>query len=775
MDYLNNYKKQILLLLFIPLLFLFRMVFFGEIVTTNDELERHPINEWRDTYLAKNKDIPQWYPNLFSGMPSYGGYIYNNGDPLKEFRNKILFNPGLMIWFYLVIFGLGMFILLRYFEISRYSAAFGALMSSLTPYTFGLIGAGHLNKIFAMSYIPWVFLASVLLINKISLKRILMLSLATALQLWMNHPQVVYYTWMVVGFYYVWKTSLEVIDNKHSIKKSSLTLFSIIFSVVISLAIVSDPYSDIYQFQEESNRGSPSVIDGTNQTKSGTKWEYATQWSFHPKEIITFIYPYHYGLQNHRDINHGAYWGFMPFTQSTHYLGLIIFIFAFLGIIISKPQRNETLLWIITVLIIVTGLGSIVPILYKPFYNYLPLFSKFRVPSMIYLLLSLTIPFLGAKGLDIFLHNYTNNKSIQRSFQFIGFIIIVSCILLIAGKYFVDFNSINDSRYSPLQISRLYVSRVSLFEKGLIIVICLSCTLFGMVWALKEKKIDSKRFQYGIILLSLIDLGIINNEFMDTNPSKNMDRLFRADSQINYLLKDDDFFRVFPADKIGTNKYSYWNIESIGGYRPIKLRNYQDLMDAGGFSKPKILNMLNVKYILTNMKINNPQFTKINEVSGLYENTKVLPKAWIVGKIKNVNSQRESLMEILLSGFNPQNTAVVNNYTDSQLPLYADGEVQVKSRTENMIELVSTSNTGGLLVLSEMYYGPGWKATVNGKEVPIFQTNHILRSVRIPKGNSEIVFEYDISSWKTTKILSRVSFLSLLLALGILFWKDKKK
>ena len=230
MDYLNNYKKQILLLLFIPLLFLFRMVFFGEIVTTNDELERHPINEWRDTYLAKNKDIPQWYPNLFSGMPSYGGYIYNNGDPLKEFRNKILFNPGLMIWFYLVIFGLGMFILLRYFEISRYSAAFGALMSSLTPYTFGLIGAGHLNKIFAMSYIPWVFLASVLLINKISLKRILMLSLATALQLWMNHPQVVYYTWMVVGFYYVWKTSLEVIDNKHSIKKSSLTLFSIIDS-----------------------------------------------------------------------------------------------------------------------------------------------------------------------------------------------------------------------------------------------------------------------------------------------------------------------------------------------------------------------------------------------------------------------------------------------------------------------------------------------------------------------------------------------------------------
>ena len=41
-----------------------------------------------------------------------------------------------------------------------------------------------------------------------------------------------------------------------------------------------------------------------------------------------------------------------------------------------------------------------------------------------------------------------------------------------------------------------------------------------------------------------------------------------------------DYFRIFPADEIRSNKYSYWNIESIGGYRPIKLRNYEDLMSA---------------------------------------------------------------------------------------------------------------------------------------------------------------------------------------------------
>ena len=54
------------------------MVFLGEIITTNDEYEKDiPINEWRDNYFTENNDIPcQWFPNIFSGMPSYGGYIF---------------------------------------------------------------------------------------------------------------------------------------------------------------------------------------------------------------------------------------------------------------------------------------------------------------------------------------------------------------------------------------------------------------------------------------------------------------------------------------------------------------------------------------------------------------------------------------------------------------------------------------------------------------------------------------------------------------------------
>ena len=52
----NSMKKYLpLIITIIPALFLYRMIIFGEIVTANDDLARHPINEWRDKYIAENK------------------------------------------------------------------------------------------------------------------------------------------------------------------------------------------------------------------------------------------------------------------------------------------------------------------------------------------------------------------------------------------------------------------------------------------------------------------------------------------------------------------------------------------------------------------------------------------------------------------------------------------------------------------------------------------------------------------------------------------------
>ncbi len=768
-------RNEVILLTILPLFFLYRMVFFGEIVTTNDELERHPINEWRDNYIEQYDDVPQWYPNLFSGMPSYGGYIYTNGDPTKFIRSNILFNPGLKIWFYLSLSGIGMFVLLQLFKIGRTSALFGSVISAITPYAFGLINAGHLNKIFAMAYIPWVIAAALYFINSPTLKALLMLSLATALQLWANHPQVAYYTWMVIGFYYVWILLSSILSKTYSTKRSLYPLFGIIIGIAIALFMVSDPYVDIYKFQEHSNRGAISVLDQSGQTEAGTKWKYATQWSFHPKEMLSFIYPYHFGLQNTSNLDRGAYWGYMPFTQSTHYVGLVVLIFAILGVLLKKPDRSELIFWVITILILITGFGSFFSILYKPFFSLLPFFSKFRIPSMIYMLLAITIPFLGAKGLDRFMKGYKDGVVIKKISYVLGGLTAVTLLLFMFGDLVFSFSGSGDARYDPITISKLQSARIELFNKGLMLAISICIGLAGLVYALTQKKINATIFNYALIGIAIFDIWIVNSEFMNIKPPFKMDRNFRNNTLVDYIIKDKGHFRIFPADEMGSNRYSYWNIESIGGYRPIKLRNYQDLMDARGFSRPKVLDMLNVKYVVTNKRINNPNYKKIKEVNGLYENKNVLPKSWIVGQIKDVNSQRESLMETLLSGFDPRNKAIVYGYRGSDMPEDVKGVVTIKTRNENRIELLSTSDTGGLLVLSEIYYEPGWKATVNGKETPIYQTNHVLRSVEIPKGTTEVIFEYDKTNWQRTRLLSRFSLITVILILGALFWKEQNK
>ena len=769
-------KKYLhLILLVIPAIFLYRMIFIGEIVTTNDELERHPINQWQLNYSENNDDMSQWYPNLFSGMPSYGGYIFMNGDPTKFLRNILLINPGMKVWFFLSLSAIGMFIFLQLIGIQRLSALFGSLVTSLTPYSFGLINAGHLNKIFAMAYIPWVLAAAYCLMKKPSLKSVLFLALATAFQLWANHPQIAYYTWMVIGFYWVWELGASLKEKSFSAKISGKQISGIFAGLFLALLMVSDPYIDILKFQGESNRGAKSVLDPSGETKSGADWNYATQWSFHPMETISFIFPYHYGLQNFstQDIKSAAYWGYMPFTQSTHYLGLVAIIFAILGGLLKKPDKFGWFLWCTTLLALITGFGSFFPILYKPFFSFLPFFSKFRIPSMIYILLAVTVPMLAAIGLDTFLQKSDEKESFKKALYVAGGIAFLTIVFLFVGESFFNFSNAKDARYDSRIIQQLIQVRHDLFQQGLFLALAVSLTTLGLIWGFIQKKIKKDFFILLIIGTAILDIWVVSQAFLNLKPEKNMDLNFQKSSTVEFLLQDKDHFRIFPADELNSNKYSYWNLESIGGYRPIKLRNYQDLMDAKGFSKPHILNMLNVKYVLTRKNINNQNFAPVVESPGLYQNNSVLPKAWVVGNVKSVETQRESLMNTLLTGFDPSSSAIVVGYNGNEISEKSSGTVTVQLRHENRIELISDSEKDGFLVLSEIYYAPGWVATVNGKETEIYQTNHILRGIEIPAGKAEILFYYNDAPWKKTRILSRTSFLIVLFGLGFLYWKKE--
>ena len=103
-------KKYVLFL--IPIIvggFLFKLIFFNQIPLAGDLVAHKPIAKWTETVTESSDEFPQWFPNLFSGMPSYGGYIYTPGDPTKTILNLLFFNRGIKIWLYLTLGGVGLF------------------------------------------------------------------------------------------------------------------------------------------------------------------------------------------------------------------------------------------------------------------------------------------------------------------------------------------------------------------------------------------------------------------------------------------------------------------------------------------------------------------------------------------------------------------------------------------------------------------------------------------------------------------------------------------
>ena len=79
-----------------------------------------------------------------------------------------------------------------------------------------------------------------------------------------------------------------------------------------------------------------------------------------------------------------------------------------------------------------------------------------------------------------------------------------------------------------------------------------------------------------------------------------------------------------------------------------------------------------------------------------------------------------------------------------------------------------------MAVFSEVYFPWGWTATVDGSEVPIARVNYLLRALRLPAGDHEIVFTFSPRSIKVTTTIAYVAialiYISvLLLALAAAF------
>lgn len=132
----------------------------------------------------------------------------------------------------------------------------------------------------------------------------------------------------------------------------------------------------------------------------------------------------------------------------------------------------------------------------------------------------------------------------------------------------------------------------------------------------------------------------------------------------------------------------------------------------------------------------------------VYENTHATGRVFTVGRVTSFPTQEEVIKYMRQPGFDPTTEAVVLAEEGQPTLPPLDGEacayVLVQNYQEPKSSQVSVdvySSGDCFLVWSDTDY-PGWKATVDGQEVSIYNTDLMLRGIALNQGQHHIVMKY---------------------------------
>jgi hypothetical protein len=155
----------------------------------------------------------------------------------------------------------------------------------------------------------------------------------------------------------------------------------------------------------------------------------------------------------------------------------------------------------------------------------------------------------------------------------------------------------------------------------------------------------------------------------------------------------------------------------------------------------------------------------------IYANQDLLPRAFVVTQTLKADGpdQAAALLQEQLASrpSGPMPTVV-----ESMDPLHAGSsaavEAQIASYAPERVEVRTAAAAPGLLVLADAYY-PGWHASVDGQETPIYATNVLFRGVPVPAGEHSVVFTFEPNGWRTGLIAAGVAVV-VIAVLGLLGW-----
>lgn len=808
------------------------------------------------THNAANPDDPTaWTDSMFGGMPTTAMIDDFEGDWTQKIYKFLLIGKRPASYLFLTL--VGAFLLMLSMGINGIVAVAGAIAVAFCSYNLQIIQVGHNTKMQAIAYFPWVlagviFTYKAALANAGSLKKWLpktilgavLFALALSMQIKANHIQITYYLAIVIFVYAIALFICSCIGKERKQKLIRFFSASALLLTVgcIGIATNANKLIPTYEYTPYTMRGGSELsADSDTHNAKGLDLEYATAWSYGIEEMPNLLIPNFNGGSSSGELSRDSetgkllkragqpnlketlkhmplYWGPQPFTAGPMYMGAIsIFLFV-LGLFLCKG-REKWWIFAATVIAVMLAWGNHFMWFTRLWFDYAPFYNKFRTVSMALVVLQVTIPLLGFYTLDSIVKEQYSFKEFAKAGLAAYVLTGVFCLLCalipgIAGT----FTGAVDAGQPDILVDTLIADRQALLKKDAwhsFWLISIAAAL--ILWAYHTPKRDAvgKDGSFvrkgrmvivaaAMVLLVSIDLLPTGKRYLNKShfvTPKDFSAQYEPRPVDKIILEDTDpDYRVLDisVNTFNSSIPSYHH-KTIGGYSPVKMQRYQDLIDRYITSEiRKVYDVVGKCETVQEVSDSLPYLKTVSMLNGKYiilggeyppvVNPYAMGHCWFVDSYIPAESPDEEIA--LLASADLSDTAVIGNdfeWAQKAVAKASAGDegssVRMVSYAPNELRYTFSTDAPRAVIFSEVYYPEGWKAWIepkgeygevrNGRyqptdkaeEIELFRADWILRGAVLPEGEGELIMRFEPESYKLGENISRASSIILILLL----------
>lgn len=797
--------------------FLISILFFDKLVTSNKVLNQGDTRNWQGMvkeqkdFLKETGEYTHWNSAMFSGMPTYQ---ITNKPQDSIFRTESIFSLRWLGWAenigVIFLYLIGFYICLVALGVNPWLSLIGAIAFGLGSYNIIIIEAGHISKAWALAMVAPILSGILLAFKKKYVWGGILFTFALGFQITFNHLQITYYTLLTViilGLVYL----IYAIKDK-TFKQFGIALGTLIIGAILAVGGNARLLMMNQEYAKYTMRGGSEITitpDGeSNTNKSGLEKDYAFAWSYGIGETYTLLVPGSFGGGSNEPVdkqsesykkfkikNAPLYWGDQPFTSGPVYFGAIIVFLFVLGLFVVKGPERWWLLGA-TLLAIILSWGKNLMGVNGFLFDNLPLYNKFRTPSMSLVIANVAMVMMAILALKNIFDN--ENPIDKKKFRLALYIStgitcgLILIVLMLSGSF--SFSGAADEQMAAgygdswAKIKDIFVEdRQALFTadswRSIILILLAAATLF-VTTNLKEKKykLALSIATAVIAVLVIFDLWNVDRRYLNDDSY-----IAKKDAQLNPTSEDQTIDAY--AEKFGDKDYRVMNLTTstfndsrsaafhhqIGGYHGAKLRRYQDLIDfyMVGKINMNVLNMLNARYFITPGN---------NGAKAVQRNPEACGNAWFVTNCQIVDDANAEILA--LEEFTPADTAIV----DKRFAEFVNGKDLTRDSTAtiemehqkpyNPDYLVYNTNStkDQLAIFSEVYYEPDWRAYIDGEPAEYFRADYILRALVVPAGKHKVEFINEAPKMHMWDVVSIIfSILTVLAIAAALFLHYRKQ